>query len=159
MSVNKYQPHILILPDDDANRQLANGFDRSVAHRQFQILPPAGGWGLVCDLMASDHAGFMRRYPNRFMVLLIDFDDQPDRLEHVKSRIPEDLHERVFVLGALTDPEDLRQGSRILRNDRRPNCHRLPKYSQAIWDHELLQHNASELLRVRDAVRNFLFPA
>jgi hypothetical protein len=159
MSVNKYQPHILILPDDDANRQLANGFDRSVAHRQFQILPPAGGWGLVCDLMASDHAGFMRRYPNRFMVLLIDFDDQPNRLEHVKSRIPEDLHERVFVLGALTDPEDLRQalgsyetiGGQIAtdcRND-----------SQAIWDHELLQHNASELLRVRDAVRNFLFPA
>ena len=26
MSVNKYQPHVLVLPEDDANRQLANGF-------------------------------------------------------------------------------------------------------------------------------------
>lgn len=26
MSVNKYKPHVLVLPEDDANRQLANGF-------------------------------------------------------------------------------------------------------------------------------------
>jgi hypothetical protein len=26
MSVNKYHPHVLVLPEDDANRQLANGF-------------------------------------------------------------------------------------------------------------------------------------
>jgi len=26
MSPNQYQPHILVLPEDDANRQIANGF-------------------------------------------------------------------------------------------------------------------------------------
>ena len=28
MSVNKYKPHVLLIPEDDANRQLANGFLR-----------------------------------------------------------------------------------------------------------------------------------
>jgi hypothetical protein len=26
MRINKYKPHILVLPEDDANRQIANGF-------------------------------------------------------------------------------------------------------------------------------------
>lgn len=26
MSTNKFQPHVLIFPEDDANRQIANGF-------------------------------------------------------------------------------------------------------------------------------------
>jgi hypothetical protein len=26
MSANKYKPHVVVLPEDDANRQLANGF-------------------------------------------------------------------------------------------------------------------------------------
>jgi hypothetical protein len=44
MSVNKYQPHILVLPEDDANRQLANGFvlDQSVATRNIQVLEEVG---------------------------------------------------------------------------------------------------------------------
>jgi len=26
MSINKYEPHLLVLPEDDANRKIANGF-------------------------------------------------------------------------------------------------------------------------------------
>jgi hypothetical protein len=41
MSVNKYLPHVLVLPEDDANRQMANGFflDQSFGDRgtSFQI--------------------------------------------------------------------------------------------------------------------------
>jgi hypothetical protein len=29
MSPNQYKPHILVLPEDDANRQIANGFIQS----------------------------------------------------------------------------------------------------------------------------------
>jgi hypothetical protein len=39
------------------------------------------------------------------MILLIDLDGRQDRLQDAKSRIPERLTERVFVLGALTEPE------------------------------------------------------
>jgi len=160
MTVNKHRPHLLVLPEDDANRQLANGFDVNVGRRQFQILPPAGGWVQVCDTFASNHATSMQRYAGRFMVLLIDFDGDLNRLGVVKSKIPEDLRDRVFVLGALTRPEGLRQAGlgsyETIGGGIATDCR---DDSQAIWEHELLRHNKSELMRLRNAVRDFLFPA
>ena len=43
MSVNVYNPHVLVLPEDDANRQIANGFllEPSIKHRNIQVLTPA----------------------------------------------------------------------------------------------------------------------
>lgn len=159
MTVNKYRPHVFVLPEDDANRQLANGFVVNVAHRQIQILPEAGGWAQVCDSFNSEYAAPMQQYPNRFMVLLIDFDNNINRLEDVKSRIPKNLLDRVFVLGALSKPESLRQAGlgsyetigSLVATDCRDD-------SQAIWEHDLLHHNKAELIRVRDAVRHFRFP-
>ncbi|NES22197.1 MAG: hypothetical protein F6K41_25555 [Symploca sp. SIO3E6] len=29
MRINKYQPHLLVLPEDDANCQIVNGFEKS----------------------------------------------------------------------------------------------------------------------------------
>jgi hypothetical protein len=45
MSINKHRAHILVLPEDDANRQIANGFvlDPNLNDRAIQILPPSGG--------------------------------------------------------------------------------------------------------------------
>lgn len=39
-------PHVLVLPEDDANRQLANGFllDGFLSGRQMLVLEVAGGW-------------------------------------------------------------------------------------------------------------------
>ncbi|QEI40683.1 hypothetical protein BMF77_01255 [Dolichospermum sp. UHCC 0315A] len=41
MSINKNKPHLLILPEDDANRQIVNGFiqNLNVNNRAIQILP------------------------------------------------------------------------------------------------------------------------
>src|SRR5262245_16377493 len=111
MSVNKYLPHVFVLPEDDANRQLANGFqlDPLLDTRRMQILDEAGGWQEVLNRFKADHLPEMDRYASRFMVLLIDFDGQEDRLNTVKSAIPNHLKERVFVLGAWSEPEELRQ--------------------------------------------------
>ncbi len=51
MSPNKYAPHVLVLPEDDANNDIANGFLRHDALdlRAIQVLPCAGGWGKVRD--------------------------------------------------------------------------------------------------------------
>src|SRR5437868_5481026 len=110
MSVNKYQSHVLVLPEDDANRQLANGFlmDPSLLTRKIQVLEEAGGWMNVLNLFKSDHLIGMERYPKRFMVLLIDFDGQEDRLDNAKTAIPDHLTERVFILGTLSEPEALK---------------------------------------------------
>jgi hypothetical protein len=45
MSVNRYQPHVLVLPEDDANRQMANGFllDQYLSTRKIQVLEEVDG--------------------------------------------------------------------------------------------------------------------
>jgi hypothetical protein len=84
MSCNKNVPHVLVLPEDDANRQLARGFHLNVdwdRERQMQVLEVAGGWNRVLNLFESVHIVEMDRCPHRFMILLIDFDDQERRLQ------------------------------------------------------------------------------
>jgi len=51
MSINKFKPHILVLPEDDANRQIANGFIQAlnVNERAIQVMPNADGWKKAVD--------------------------------------------------------------------------------------------------------------
>jgi hypothetical protein len=161
MSANMDRPHILVLPEDDADRQLANGFLLEVdwiRQRQMQVLKVAGGWKKVLECFQSDHIEDMNRCRHRFMVLLIDFDEKEDRLDKAKKAIPDDLKDRVFVLGARKDPEGLRRAGlgsletigKALARDCREDV-------DATWGHALLQHNASELDRLRKHVRPILF--
>jgi hypothetical protein len=159
MSVNKYRPHVLVLPEDDANRQLANGFqlDPLLNTRRMQVLEVADGWRKVLDCFKQEHVPEMKRNQNQFMVLLIDFDKREDRLDIVRAEIPPDLKDRVFVLGVWDEPEKLRQdlGSfettgLALAKDCRDNA-------EVTWSHNLLCHNASELERLRKHVRPILF--
>ncbi|OLE71682.1 MAG: hypothetical protein AUI36_02365 [Cyanobacteria bacterium 13_1_40CM_2_61_4] len=161
MSVNKYQPHVLVLPEDDANRQLATGFHLQVVsarQRQMQVLPVAGGWNEVLNLFESEHAMEMDRCPHRFMVLLIDSDGIEDRLENARVRIPMHLTDRVFILGALSDPEDLRQSTsssyETIGKAMAEDCR---EGTDTIWAHDLLRHNALEIDRLRQHVRPILF--
>jgi hypothetical protein len=158
MSVNKYLPHVHVLPEDDANRQIANGFllDQCVLTSKIQILEEAGGWNEVIERFCSIYASEMERYQTRFMILLIDLDNKPDRLGQVKNRIPQHLADRVFILGALTEPEDLRSdlGSyEKIGLDVAQSCR---EEARDIWAHRLLCHNAPELARLRATVRPFL---
>ena len=47
MSCNKSLPHIIVIPEDDANKAIANGFEEGLdsGQRNFQIVRPslAGG--------------------------------------------------------------------------------------------------------------------
>jgi hypothetical protein len=160
MGVNKNRPHVFVLPEDDANRQLARGFEISAAmrfSRQFFVLPVAGGWTQVVDRFLSDEAVDMENCPDRYMVLLIDFDNNQQRLSDVRNRIPGTLRDRVFILGVWSEPEDLKSslgtyesiGSAMARDCR--------EETSATWDHDLLRHNSSELARLRMHVRPILF--
>ena len=147
MSVNRKQPHVMVLPEDDANRQVAIGFllDGYLLSGQVRVLREAGGWTHVLERFKKDHVAEMKRYPARLMVLLIDFDGHQERLNTAKAKIPDGLAERVFILGALTNPEALRQanlgsyeeiGLALARDCREGTA--------TVWDHELLRHNAGE---------------
>ncbi len=76
VSVNRYQPHVMVLPEDDANRQLPNGFllDQHLLTWKIQGLEEAGGWREALDRFRADHVADMERYAHRFVVILIDFD-------------------------------------------------------------------------------------
>lgn len=165
MSVNKYLPHIFVLPEDDANRQIANGFllDNSLAIRQIQILEEAGGWNQVLERFCAIYAAEMDRCQHRFMVLVIDFDGQADRLKRAKDEIGRNwshLMDRVFVIGSWSEPESLRQAFGIsyesIGLEMARDCR---EGTDKTWRHKLLQHNATEIDRLRTQIRSILFPS
>jgi hypothetical protein len=160
MSINKYKPNLLILPEDDANRQIANGFvrDPNLNYRTIQVLPPVGGWKKVVDNFRDVHAPEMKSCPERRIVLLIDFDQKHEEgLSCVKQISPE-LVDRVFVLGALSEPENLKSNIRKSFEDigeaLSQDC---VGNTRKVWGHGLLKHNEAELDRMILSVKPFLF--
>ncbi len=157
---NKYLPHIHVLAEDDANRQIANGFllAPNLNNRAVKVLPLPGDWKKTVEEFTKEYASEMRQLPQRMMVLLIDFDDNESRLSYVESHIPKDLKARVFVLGVLSEPENLRtdinknfeQIGEALAKD----C---PDNTNELWEHNLLKHNKGELDRMASSVKPFLF--
>jgi hypothetical protein len=160
MSVNNYRPHILILPEDSANSEIANGFllNPKLNERLIQILPFARGWMTVLDKFIDDHVSKMRLYPERMIVLLIDFDEDEDRLVYVETKIPSDLKNRVFVLGVFSEPEklksDIKKGFEEIGEALATDC---SENTDKLWSHDLLEHNRNELERLMTHVKPFLF--
>ena len=152
----------MVLPEDDANRQIANGFHQQITWtrlRQMQVLPVAGGWKRVLTEFQSAHVPAMNRCGNRYMILLIDFDGRVERLQEAKAEIPAELTDRVFILGTLSNPENLRaelgayeQIGAAMASDCRDG-------TDIVWGHALLHHNESELHRLRDPICEILFPS
>ena len=111
MSVNRHKMHLHILPEDDANRQIAKAFQahHAVNFTKTQVLPEARGWNRVVDDFEAVHCSELKRYPNRYLILLIDFDGDSARRQLVQSKIPEDIQGRVFVIGVWIAPESLKR--------------------------------------------------
>jgi hypothetical protein len=61
------------------------------------------------DDFVTDHLNDMRKFKQRIIVLLVDSENDPKRLQRMRELIPADLENRVFVLGVLTEPEALKQ--------------------------------------------------
>lgn len=164
MSVNKYRPHILVLPEDDANREIVNGFllHPDLDPRVIEVLPPARGWSHVVEDFIQVHVREMRKYPKRRMVLLVDFDQQSPRLDQVKDKIPRELIDKVFVLGVFSKPErlkgEMRKSFEEIGKALAQDC---TDDTRSTWEHDLLRHNEPELDRMDHAippVRQVLFP-
>lgn len=159
--VNRYQPHVIVLPEDDANRQLANGFVLALdepAMRKIQILNEAGGWIKALNSFESDHVNYMDKFKDRHIVLLIDFDDDPQRFNEATRKIPRRLRNRTFVLGSRSDPESLqRAGMGTLEEIGGAIANDCRERKRSIWKHDLLRHNEAEIERMSQSVRAILF--
>ncbi|MBN3727264.1 hypothetical protein [Burkholderia sp. Ac-20379] len=161
MAVNKYKPHVWVVPEDDANRELANGFvlQYSVNDECIDIRPPSGGWPKVLNEFTETHIAHLRNLPHRHLVLLIDFDGNfQNRLQYFKSQFPVDIADRVYVLGTLIEPEDLRvdlgQSLEEIGEQLADAC---ANNVDGLWTHGMVLHNASERARLMASVKNFLF--
>lgn len=68
----------------------------------------AGGWRKAMKALEQNHIRELAKYPNRRLLLVIDFDNDFDaRLQDFRALIPDQIKDRVFLLGTLSEPEDL----------------------------------------------------
>ncbi len=147
-----------MLPEDGADRQLADGFllSNHVKANRVQVLPPAGGWPSVLAQFISEHVPGLRQYAKRMIVLLIDFDNDLTRRQIFEAEIPTDLKERVFIIGCLDEPESMGLGNKFeaFGTDLAESC---ANNERGAWSHLHLLHNAMELERMSSNVRPILF--
>lgn len=158
MALNRERPHLLVLPEDEATRNIAVGFS-DYATGQMQVLNPAGGWPHVKEEMIKLYVAKLRKYPDCHLVLLIDFDDDfPNRLTLFQQAIPADVANRVYVVGALTEAETLKNATRKklgpIGQELATECE---QGQYQLWNHPQVAHNQPEVQRLHVAVRGFLF--
>jgi hypothetical protein len=162
---NRYKSHIIVLPEDDADQQIVNGIKLSsrINDRAVIVDKPAKGWLNVVTKFTEQIVPEMQKYLSCYTVLLIDFDckkgqSYEPRLTQVKKNIPDNLKDRVFVLGVLSEPEKLRSKHRmsleIIGKTLVQDC---PENKNHLWNDELLTHNEIELNKLLLSVRSFLF--
>ncbi|NTV08305.1 MAG: hypothetical protein HGA81_06855 [Chlorobium limicola] len=165
---NLYKPHLLVLPEDEANQQLVNGIIKSqnINYRAVIIDKPLGGWKDVIKKYIEDEVPKMREYDLRIAVLLIDFDcdtinkSTENRLNQVIKKIPEDLRDRTFVLGTLDEPEALKKKLKFslsLEKIGETLAEDCPDKQNPLWNDDMLKHNAPELKRLVESAKHFLF--
>lgn len=161
MSVNRYTPHVLILPEDDANKNLVNGFIQHVnlKTRAIQVLPEAGGWSRVLNAYQNEHITNSMKYQNCHFVMLIDFDNHfPDRFHLFQNAIPQEYLDRTYVIGSLDEPEQLKtalnRGYEFIGEALAQDCY---EGTINLWNHAMLKHNLNELQRLNQNVKNILF--
>jgi hypothetical protein len=164
VSVNKYLPHVYLFPEDDNIRQIANGFVKKVPDRnlnRIQIMPEGrykGGWRNVWDVIHSVHIPILAANAHRHLVALIDFDNEPQRIDQFNELIPSEFRSRVFILGIHDESETLKSTLKITFEEigmaLATDCDR---GTTEVWGHELLAVNSDELARLRQMVSPFLF--
>ncbi len=114
--MNKYAFHIYVIPEDDADRQIADGFvlHHEVTTARIQVMPLARGWRNVLKTFQDEYIQTLRNYSQAHVVMLIDFDGHVEtRKAEFDQAIPDDLKARVFVLGSKNDPETLKRSLNI----------------------------------------------
>jgi hypothetical protein len=152
MSANKYEHHLLVIPEDEANRQIMTGFNThlDVNSHRIQVEPVAGGWLEALEKFKHNHVPGMIRYEKRHVMILIDFDNRIDRIDQAKEYIPENLKERVFILGCLSELRGATgMGKEALGEALADAC---IGGNEELWDNEILAHNRAEMERMKNSI-------
>lgn len=165
MAANKHRDHLIIMPEDGAYASMAKGFLIALGKkgRQVRIDNEAGGWGKLLKLFFEDNVPEIRRLQHRYALLLFDADERKERPDYVRSRIPDDIKNRAFVLCCFHEAEILKRDLKIAHFEEigralAESCDR-EVYGDggSPWQCPELRHNQDELARLAAAVRPFIF--
>ena len=162
MAPNRYREHLVVMTEDEANRSILNGFrlHPSLDPRRIISKTSPGGWTRTLEYFQEEYSKSLRQYPKRMVLIVIDFDNAENRLAAAQEYIAEEYIERVFVLGSLKEAEDLKgigKKRHSLEDVGRKLADDCVSGNEETWKHELLRHNRSELDRLIDKVKPFLF--
>lgn len=162
MRLDKYNPHVFVIPEDRADQELANGFvdHDQIRTRRIQVMSPAGGWRFVLQIFQDEYAGHLRDYPLGHVVLIVDFDGNFDaRRAEFDRAIPDDLKPRVFVIGPAKTPQILKSemGGGRFEPIGKALADECCRRTNSLWRHEQLSHNEADRQRLFEAVRPILF--
>ena len=160
MAANKHIPHLYVIPEDDANRQMAVGFEKDdrIRARAIQIVAPAGGWVKALEKLEVDYFTLLRSNQNSHVLVLIDCDAKSNRINNAFAKVPSEIKERVFILGTLNEPEVLKRSLNTpLEKIGELIIEECFDANQKIWQHEQLKHNATEVARLKSVLFNIVF--
>lgn len=165
MSTNNFLPHIVFLPEDRAQNSVLNGFlghSSFINNKQISPLPLYGGRLEIDEKFEKNYLNDLKKFKDRHLVLLFDFDKKGvDKFKLVKEQLAqqdEDIRNRVYLLGPMDEPEDLRRATSLsLEKIGKKLAAECFENKLELWEHEHLKHNTSERRRLNVAVRSILF--
>lgn len=165
MAPNREKPHLFIVPEDKANSDVVNAFFRELEcrganPRQYQIVPPSGGWGEARRLLREEYLNSLMASALVHVLLIVDFDndDPVQRRRYILDGIDESASGRVFVVGAADNPEalraDVKMKFQLIGETLANECF---DDEIELWNHCQLSHNVSENQRLKTKLYEILF--
>lgn len=159
MTVNKYKPHLFVIPEDDADRQLANGF---VLHHEVsgevQIVKEAGGWIKVIETITEEYVPLLKQNPNAHVLGIIDCDNDGERIKKLLDDFPSDVQDRIFLLGVFDDPQQFKisvqKPFETIGETLAEECFTEELH---LWHHTHLQHISTEIERAKRCLKPIVF--
>lgn len=161
MAVNYEKNHLYVILEDAPYREMLNGTKMTnFNYNVVKVNNPSRGWKAVFEDFKSS-IPMLRKYKNRYTLLLMDFDDKDksseksfaNRLETFNSLIPQELKKRVFILGVNhKESEALKKlfqtphfeniGKKLVEN-----C---PQGNLSNWNNTHLECNLPEIERMKE---------
>ena len=157
--MNKFKPHLFIAPEDDADRQIAVGFQMHLeAKGEMQIVDVARGWLKVVGVIKDEYVPLLKNNLNSHVLGIIDCDKDADRIAEQLENFPEDIRNRIFLLGVNENPQEFKRSAKMhfakIGEKLADECY---KDELDLWNHEMLSYSSSEALRAKDALRELVF--
>lgn len=170
MSINRQRKHVIFFGEDEATRNLAQGFCESekINDLKCEVWSTYGtGWQSTIDAIETVR---MSRYPQTHLVLVIDLDRRgEDRIAALKREIANcPCKDRVYIIGCTKDVQALQRsftpvnsiGKLSAQETGRTIADRSSKdvsCMEGVWGDSSLVHNKDELERLCRNLKDVIF--